>query len=92
MTLYTVENGMITWYVNYCPTYIWRLILPSIATVLSLIFVSVLYLLPSRKDSPIAQWLAKPHALIYLGLHFAISKRMSSIPSPVERALIGDPS
>ncbi|EPT04447.1 hypothetical protein FOMPIDRAFT_1156616 [Fomitopsis schrenkii] len=41
VTLYTVENGMIT----------------CVATVLSLIF-----------------WLAKPHALIYLGLHFAISK------------------
>jgi len=41
VTLYTVENGMIT----------------CIATVLSLIF-----------------WLAKPHALVYLGLHFAISK------------------
>ncbi|KZT08508.1 uncharacterized protein LAESUDRAFT_757742 [Laetiporus sulphureus 93-53] len=41
VTLYTVENGMIT----------------CVATVLSLIF-----------------WLVKPHALIYLGLHFAISK------------------
>ncbi|TFY54092.1 hypothetical protein EVJ58_g9064 [Rhodofomes roseus] len=41
VTLYTVENGMIT----------------CVATVLSLIL-----------------WLAKPHALIYLGLHFAISK------------------
>ncbi|PCH39550.1 hypothetical protein WOLCODRAFT_141307 [Wolfiporia cocos MD-104 SS10] len=41
MTLYTVENGMIT----------------CVATVLSLVF-----------------WLVIPHALIYLGLHFAISK------------------
>ncbi|PCH43519.1 hypothetical protein WOLCODRAFT_138390 [Wolfiporia cocos MD-104 SS10] len=41
VTLYTVENGMVT----------------CIATVLSLIF-----------------WLVKPHALIYLALHFAIGK------------------
>lgn len=41
VTLYTVENGMIT----------------SITTALSLVF-----------------WLVKPHALIYLALHFAISK------------------
>ncbi|KZT65925.1 hypothetical protein DAEQUDRAFT_813903 [Daedalea quercina L-15889] len=41
VTLYTVENGMVT----------------CIATVLSLIF-----------------WLAMPHALVYLALHFAISK------------------
>ncbi|EMD37745.1 hypothetical protein CERSUDRAFT_83486 [Gelatoporia subvermispora B] len=41
VTLYTVENGMLT----------------CITTVVSLIF-----------------WLAMPHVLIYLGLHFAISK------------------
>ncbi|OCH88284.1 hypothetical protein OBBRIDRAFT_889236 [Obba rivulosa] len=41
VTLYTVENGMLT----------------CITTVVSLMF-----------------WLAEPHVLIYLGLHFAISK------------------
>ena len=38
------------------------------------------------------QWLAQRHVLIYLGLHFAISKRTSSIPFPIECALIGDSS
>ncbi|KAI0732117.1 hypothetical protein C8Q72DRAFT_903021 [Fomitopsis betulina] len=45
VTLYTIENGMIT----------------CVAAALSLIF-----------------WLVKPHALIYLGLHFAIGKLYAS--------------
>lgn len=81
ITLYTIENGLLTSYAAFdalhtasadgllkrhnCYLAGLRMSLPQITWV-------------SLTDS--SQWVSMPHNLIFLGLHFAISKRKSCIP------------
>ena len=80
VVLFTVENGILTWYVlNRIPST--RAYMKfSMATIAALVCVSVAALHGhgrARADVH-RQWLTMPHNLVFMGLHFAISKRQHS--------------